>query len=396
MASLVALSAATPACDRMKWYHHIRRSFRSIGSVRFKRKLLSSTTNVDRMRAMQIILIAFLLFVFPAEPDPVWLVQTSGIDTNLRGISVTHSSSSSASASSVVWASGSNGVILRSPKIGNAWVQMHVNGGETLDFRGIQAFDDKMAYVMSSGEGEKSRIYRTVDGGQIWALQYTGNRQSFFLDALVCDSPVHCLALSDPVDGKFLILATSDGENWRPLPEDSMPFALKDEGAFAASGTCLAVYGNDIYFVTGGPAARLFHSPDMGRMWSVIPLPIVGGAAGAGAFSIARRGKNMIVVGGDYKNPERHDRIAAYSHDAGRTWKLAKQPPAGYRSAVAWLDDHTIATVGPTGEDISVDGGVRWKPNSTVSLNAVAALNYADTWAIGPNGAIWHFSNQGR
>lgn len=343
------------------------------------------------MRAMRIVLAAVLFLAFPR----IWIVQTSGIDTNLRGVSVASFHAGDGAAHSAVWASGSHGVILRSPSTSGPWVQLHVSGAESLDFRGIQALDDRTAYVMSSGEGDKSRIYKTLDGGQNWALQYTGSRPTFFLDALVCDSPAHCLALSDPVDNRFVILATSDGgEHWRPLAEDSMPLALKDEGAFAASGTCLAIYGNDIYFVTGGPAARLFHSPDMGRMWSAIPLPIVSGNAAAGAFSIARRGRNMVVVGGDYKNPERNDRVAAYSHNAGRTWKLAKQPPAGYRSGVAWLDDHTVAAVGPTGEEISMDGGVHWKPNSSLDLNAVAALSLSDAWAIGPKGSICRFSNK--
>ncbi len=343
------------------------------------------------MRAMRMVLAAVLLFAFL----PGWVVETSGIDTNLRGLSVVSFQGADGSVHRVVWASGSNGAILRSSNAPTAWVQRHVAGGETLDFRGIQAFDDKTAYVMSSGEGQKSRIYKTSDGGQNWALQYTGSRHTFFLDALVCDSPVHCLALGDPVDGRFVIVATSDGgEHWRPLAEHSMPPALKDEGAFAASGTCLALYGNDIYFVTGGPAARLFHSPDRGRMWSAIPLPLTSGDAARGAFAVARRGKAMVVVGGDYKNPERHDRVAAYSRDAGRTWKLAEQPPAGYRSAVAWLDDRTIATVGPSGEELSVDGGVHWRTVGSFHLNAVAALDLADAWAIGEKGAIYRFSNR--
>jgi photosystem II stability/assembly factor-like uncharacterized protein len=348
------------------------------------------------MRAMRIILAAAFFVFYAVEASPVWIVQTSGIDTNLRGVSVANTRGSDGSETSVVWASGSNGVILRSSNTNTSWVRLHVNGGETLDFRSIQAFDDKTAYVMSSGEAEKSRIYKTTNGGANWTLQFTGDRQSFFLDALVCDSPAHCLALSDPVDGRFVIVATSDGEKWLPLAEHAMPLALKDEGAFAASGTCMAIFGNDIYFVTGGPVARLFHSPDLGRMWSAIPLPIVSGNQAAGAFSIARRGRNMVVVGGDYKNPARLDRVAAYSHDAGRTWKPSKKPPAGYRSAVAWLDDHTVAAVGPTGEEISADAGVHWQAISSLNLNALAALNLSDAWAIGTNGTISRLSGETR
>ena len=338
------------------------------------------------------LLAAVFLLASGISSAPVWVVQTSGIDTNLRGVSVVNFRDPIGAPVPVVWASGSNGVILRSINAGKDWTRLRVVGGETLDFRSLQAFDDQTAYVMSSGEGEKSRIYKTTDGGQNWTLQFTGSRPAFFLDAMVCDSPKHCLALSDPVDGRFVVISTYDGEKWLPLDQLAMPLALKDEGAFAASGTCLALYGNDIYFVTGGPAARLFHSPNLGRQWSAIPLPIASGNPAAGAFSVARRGRSMVVVGGDYKNPDRRDRVAAYSHDAGRTWKLATQSPAGYRSAVAWLDDHTIATAGPSGEEISTDGGVHWKPNSPLNLNALAALNRHDAWAVGPNGTIGRFS----
>jgi photosystem II stability/assembly factor-like uncharacterized protein len=344
------------------------------------------------MRAMRMLLAAVFLLASGVSTAPVWVIQTSGIDTNLRGVSVVHFRDASGAAASVVWASGSNGVILQTTSGGKEWTRLHVVGGETLDFRSLQAFDEHTAYVMSSGEGEKSRIYKTTDGGQNWTLQFTGSRPTFFLDALVCDSPKHCLALSDPVDGRFVIISTYDGEKWLPLDQLAMPLALKDEGAFAASGTCLALYGNNIYFVTGGPAARLFHSPNLGRQWSAIPLPIASGNPAAGAFSVARRGRNMVVVGGDYKNPDRRERVAAYSHDAGRTWKLAAQSPAGYRSAVAWLDDHTIAAVGPSGEEISTDGGAHWKPNSSLNLNALAALSRHDAWAVGANGTISRFS----
>jgi photosystem II stability/assembly factor-like uncharacterized protein len=344
------------------------------------------------MRAMRFLVAALFLIAPSVAPTAVWVVQTSGIATNLRGVSVAHFRNSSGADASVVWASGSNGVILRSSPTDKSWMRLHVAGDETSDFRSIQAFDDRTAYVMSSGEGEKSRIYKTTDGGQNWTLQFSGSRPTFFLDALVCDSPAHCFALSDPVDGRFVIIATYDGEKWLPLDEQAMPRALTEEGAFAASGTCLALYGKNIYFVTGGPAARLFHSPDLGRSSSAIPLPIASGNPAAGAFSVARRGRSMVVVGGDYKNPDRHDRVAAYSHDAGRSWKLARQPPDGYRSGVAWLDERTIATVGPSGEEISADGGVHWKPSSSLNLNAVAALNLSDSWAIGEKGTICRFS----
>ena len=94
----------------------------------------------------------------------------------------------------------------------------------------------------------------------------------------------------------------------------------------------------DIYFVTGGSAARVFHSPDLGRTWTVTDTPILKGNASWGAFSIARLGSVLVVVGGDFKDEADEKRTAAYSLDGGVTWTLATRPPTGFRSAVAFLN----------------------------------------------------------
>jgi len=207
------------------------------------------------------ILFLFLLFTLPAEAQ-WWEVQTSGSDTNLRGVSAANAPDTKGALMPMVWASGSNGVILRSTDLGKTWKRLHVAGGDALDFRGIVAFNAATAYVMSSGEGEKSRIYKTTDGGETWTLQYAGNRKEIFLDSIACLSETHCFALSDPLDGKFLLLTTTDGEHWNPLPSGDMPAALPGEGAFAASNSCLLLSGGEIFFGSGGPAARVFHSTD--------------------------------------------------------------------------------------------------------------------------------------
>jgi photosystem II stability/assembly factor-like uncharacterized protein len=339
------------------------------------------------MPAMRILLL-FLLFAVPAEAQ-WWIVQTSGIDTNLRGVSAAYAQDAKGVPVPVVWASGSNSVVLRSLDEGVTWKRLHVADDGKLDFRGIVGFDAKTAYVMSSGAGENSRIYKTTDGGESWNLQYTGKRKEFFLDSMACLTETHCFALSDPVDGKFLLLNTTDGERWNPLPSDKMPAALPNEGAFAASNTCLALSGEDIFFVTGGPAARVFHSRDSGRTWTVAETPVAHGNASSGIFSIARGdGKEAVVVGGDYEDPKRASGVAAHSLDGGKTWQLAAQQPGGYRSSVASLDSMTFFTVGPNGEEMSHDEGVHWKHTDSVNLNALAILDDHYGWAVGPSGTI--------
>jgi photosystem II stability/assembly factor-like uncharacterized protein len=336
-----------------------------------------------------VLAVAISVHAGSAADSSMWTVQTSGIDTNLRGVSAAVFTNSHYVPTPVVWASGSNGVILQSVDAGKKWKRISVPGGETLDFRSIQAFDDQKAYVMSSGDGGKSRIYKTTDGGATWKLQYTDKRNGFFLDALVCTSQIECFAVGDPIDGKFVILRTRDGETWEQLPTDQMPAALPNEGAFAACGTCLAIYGyEDVYFVTGGPAARLFHSSDAGYSWTVNSTPIASGNASSGIFSISVWDKALVVVGGDYKNPNDANRAAAYSVDQGKTWKLAEKQPGGFRSAVARIDEKSLVAVGPNGEDASDDGGAHWKHTDSLNLNALAALRYGYAWAVGPKSTI--------
>jgi photosystem II stability/assembly factor-like uncharacterized protein len=347
------------------------------------------------MRGMRLVLPFLLSLIFSAPVQAQWWkVQTSGIDTNLRGVSAPHVSHVKGIAARTVWASGSNGVILKSADDGKSWKRLHVTGGDALDFRGIVAFSQKLAYVMSSGEGEKSRIYKTTDGGETWKLQYTDKRKEFFLDTIACLSERRCYALGDPIDGKFLLLNTSDGEHWNPLPGEKMPSALPGEGAFAASNACLLLSGEEIFFVTGGPAARVFRSMDLGRTWTVTETPIAHGNASSGIFSIARGDKNdVIVVGGNYQDPKGASAVAAYSLDDGQTWKLSEQQPGGYRSAVGAFDGFTFFTVGPNGEEISRDRGTHWKHTDSLNLNAVTFPDGKYGWAVGPNGAIARFVN---
>lgn len=292
-----------------------------------------------------------ILFLLLSDKTPWWSVQTSGIDTNLRGVSVVLGAGKKGELHSIIWASGSNAVIMRSLDDGSTWQRISIPHTSGLDFRDVEALSADEAYVMSSGDGEQSRIYKTTDGGKSWELQYTDRRAGFFLDSMACDSKIHCVALCDPVDGKFLVLATNDGKHWSELARDKMPPALPKEGAFAASGTAIALCERGgMFFGTGGPAARIFRSDDAGKSWTVSETPIGGGSSSQGIFSIACDGPNdLVAVGGDYKDPDNAKGAAIYSDDGGRTWHLANSQPDGYRSAVASFSHGDFAAVGRNG-----------------------------------------------
>jgi hypothetical protein len=218
--------------------------------------------------------VGLAVLVFQVAFAQTWVMQQTGTSASLRGVS--------AVSDRVVWASGSGGTWIRTTDGGATWHAAIVPGAETLDFRGIHAIDATTAWLLSSGPGDKSRIYKTTDAGGHWTLQYTNPDAKGFFDAIAFWNPAHGVVVGDPVDGQFVILTTDDGgTTWK---RQATPAALPNEGAFAASNTCLRVSGSGgVWFGTGGPgAARVFRSKDGGRSWTIATTQIRNDGASAG------------------------------------------------------------------------------------------------------------------
>jgi photosystem II stability/assembly factor-like uncharacterized protein len=269
-----------------------------------------------------------------------------------------------------------------------------VPGAEGLDFRDVQAVDARTAYLLSSGTGDKARIYKTTDGGGAWKLQLTNPDAKGFFDALAFWDANHGITVGDPVDGHITIFTTDDGgAHW---VRRATPAALPNEGAFAASGTCLITGGkHEAWLGTGGTGAvRVYNTPDRGRSWTVVSAPLRNDTASSGIFSLAfSDAKHGIAVGGDYSKAADTTGNIAVTVDGGRTWSMpAGPPPSGFRSAVAWVADLKmwIAT-GPSGSDVSTDNGASWKKFDDGDYNAVSLISSRAGWAVGPRGRVAKF-----
>jgi len=316
-----------------------------------------------------------------------WHLTPTGTDSGLRGLdSVTRD---------VAWASGSGGTVLRTVDGGKTWRNVAPRGAakEELAFRDVEAFSRNHAVLLAIGPGEASRIYKTSDGGRSWRETFRNKDERAFYDCMTFFNRRHGLAMSDPVNGKFRILRTDDfGLHWRVMPRRGMPRALPNEYGFAASGTCLVRFGKyNAWFATGGDdTARVFHSRDRGRTWTVAPTPMKSSES-AGIFSLAFRTKKIgIAVGGDFLAPEEAVDALARTMDRGRSWRLVDESkaPGGYRSGSAWLraNSRTAIVVGPTGSDVSTDGGRSWRRFDTGSFDAVDCNRWGACWASGQEG----------
>jgi photosystem II stability/assembly factor-like uncharacterized protein len=320
-----------------------------------------------------------------------WTPLSSGVTTRLRGVS--------AASDRVVWASGAGGTIVRTADGGATWQRLTIPGTEKLDFRDIDAVDEKTAYVLSIGPGEQSRIYKTTDAGASWTEQFVNRDPRAFFDAMAFWDANRGIAFSDSVDGQFVIMTTRDGGRvWDRVPPGQLPAALPDEGAFAASGTNVAVVApNHVWIGTGAAErSRVLRSSDGGRTWQISSTPLASGPS-AGIFSIAFSSTSTgIVVGGDYKVESSAIDNAAVTTDGGATWKPVKGL-SGFRSVVTYLtgDGSTLVAVGPSGADCSRDRGATWTPIPGPGFHAFSrAPSGTVGYGVGENGRVGRLGSQ--
>lgn len=322
----------------------------------------------------------------PAGPASPWRAQKSPVAVELRGLAVV--------SNRVAWASGSRGTVIRTID-GETWTLVPVPGAETLDFRDIEAWDENTAVAMSIGPGAASNVYKTTDGGATWRRVFANPEPLGFWDAITFWDRRHGALFGDPVRGRFEVFTTEDGgESWKPVPAAGMPMALENEGAFAASGSCL-VSGplKRLAFVTGGAVeSRVFVSTDGAKTFQVSIAPVPAGAASKGLFSVAWLDeKTLLTVGGDYKQPALEGVKAALSPDGGAHWSAISAAPGFLSSVVIGPGkDAAVVAVGLAGTGISGDGGRTWKAIDGTPYNTAGFAKGGGTagWAVGPKGVI--------
>ena len=315
--------------------------------------------------------------------SPQWTLQTSGVTARLRGVS--------AVSERVAWASGSGSTVLRTDDGGATWNKIRVTS-DALDFRDIDAVGERSAYVLSIGNGSASRIYKTIDRGATWTLQFRNDDPKAFLDAMSFWDADHGVVIGDSIDRQFYILMTSNGgKQWTRVSPDKLPPALVNEGAFAASGTNIAIYGKAYAWIGlgSGARARVLRTTDAGRTWNVFETPIKSSQS-SGIFSVAFRDrKHGVIVGGDYQKEKEAVDNLAITADGGATWTLVKGL-TGFRSVVAYVPGTTmLIALGPSGGDYSTDDGHTWMPMMGPGFDTFSfAPHQKFGWGSGARGAL--------
>lgn len=307
-------------------------------------------------------------------------LDTFSLPTSVRAIEVINDST--------VWFAGSEGVYGYTNDWGRSW---HIDSlrRDTLrpHFRSIAATGEAV-FLLSIAS--PALLFRSVDQGRSWELVYEESHPAAFYDALAFWDEREGIAMGDPTDGCLSVLITRDGgRNWNKVPCKDLPSTSEGEAAFAASNSNIALFGDHVWIVSGGARARVFHSPDRGRHWSVSETPIVAGDQMTGIFSVNFADEQHgIIFGGDWNDKARNHSNKAITEDGGRSWQLvADGQHPGYRSCVQYApaaDGRILLAGGIPGLSYSIDGGQQWHPLAEIELYTLRfGSNWQNVWLAG-------------
>ena len=188
---------------------------------------------------------------------------------------------------------------------------------------------------------------------------------------------------------------TDGGLTWTPV-FDREPNSSIGAIAIAPSnhdviyvGTGEQCLRNDITFGDG-----VYKSTDAGKTWKNIGLSDTRHIA---TILVNPTDPNNVYVAavGHAFGPN-SERGVFHSADGGATWtKPDGTAPKGFRSAVAYLADRKLwIAAGPSGADVSTDGGKNWKPFDTGNYNAISFVSSQAGWAVGARGRIAAFGRE--
>ena len=247
----------------------------------------------------------------------------------------------------VVWLSGSKATVARSSDGGKTWQYSQPTSND-LQFRDIEALDDRHAYALSIGNNGDSRVYYTSNGGRDWQLSYRAGGNQFLNCLAISPKRNEIWVYGDSIDGQWDLVRSPDGRNWLPSRNaiDSAP--LGGEGGLAASGGCVR-FNNDIWAMATANAttARLLIKRSFGIRFKAIDTPMVAGPNAGIASVWPFSEKHVLLAGGDLNHPERRPRLVEYKNDEFTS--LVEPPLEGALYSLTVTPAQGILVTNPSG-----------------------------------------------
>lgn len=289
---------------------------------------------------------------------------------------------------STVWFAANNGVVGlidgTTPKVTTVKYQDSI-----LNFRAI-AKTSKAVFVLSI---ENPAVLYKIDHTNNQATNmnevYVEENEKVFYDAMAFFDDNEGIAMGDPTDGCLSVIKTINaGATWQKLSCDILPEVKDGEAAFAASNSNIAIHKDNVWIVSGGKRARVFHSPDRGASWEVYNTPMIQGQTMTGIYSVDFYDEKVgVIFGGNWEEKDFNEGNKAITIDGGKTWKLLSNGKGpGYRSSVKFVPGSKgsgLVAVGSPGISYSSNRGQDWQELSNQGFYALEFVNDSVAFASG-------------
>ena len=189
-------------------------------------------------------------FSIISAPAAHWRTQTSAIDTSLLSISVLDTS--------IAYAGGLGGTVLRTFDGGNTWTPTASAGGDVYSIWAVSQF----RVFIAVNDGTSARIRRSYNGGISWVNSYQDTTSGAFMNAIWMFDASNGYAMGDPVNGQWVLLKTSDGgTSWQSAA------ALPQAGSEAGWNNSM-YWLNDQFGWFGTNNSRVYYTTNGGSSWS--------------------------------------------------------------------------------------------------------------------------------
>lgn len=296
-----------------------------------------------------------------------------------------------------LWMTGPDGTLLYSKDGAESWTSVKVSDDAEdakLDFRDVHVTGGQFIYLLTRGEGEAARIYRSVDGGSKWVEQFRAKDPKASFNCMAFNSSISAFAFGDAIDKKhYMVRMFGPGTDWRRLDTEKMPEALENEGGFSTGGACNTYSDlNTLMAVTAGAkTSRLLKSTDNGVEWKAYDVPLATQEAHQGLTSLVMWSQiEGLVFAADMRGGDLKEAIA-YTKDGGETWEKRdfSGPKGGFFGAASNQYGAFVIAVGPSGMYYSTDKGSNWTKASSKALRTVTfAKDNKTAYAAGDNGTV--------
>lgn len=151
---------------------------------------------------------------------------------------------------------------------GATWTLGSIPDAEDRGIMSMHALDANTAWAsLSNNSG--GALYRTTDGGATWSQLTTTEFVGGWLNLAHFTDLDNGVAVGDPRDGYFEIHTTNDGGiSWERVPAEDIPEPLAGEYGIAD-----AYHAIDDRLWVATNKGRLMMSADLGRTWTLCPIP---------------------------------------------------------------------------------------------------------------------------